>query len=147
MEKSDLIERLKGILASTFSLSLKAQNYHWNVTGINFSQHHDFFGEYYTTVNEHADVIAEQIRQLGSFAPGSLKRFSELTIISDEINVPSPKFMFVRLSSDNMLFLNELREVRDMADELGHRGLVVTLEDHIQYHEKMQWMIDAHADE
>lgn len=146
MDKSELVEKLKVVLGTAFSLYLKAHNYHWNVTGPNFSQYHEFFSEYYTAVHASVDLYAEHIRMLGAFAPGSLKRFTELSRISDEVAVPSPKFMFVRLASDNLLFLNELRDLADMAEELGERGLVATLETQIQYHEKMQWMLTAHAD-
>lgn len=143
MNKSELIEKLKSILATTFSLYLKAHNYHWNVTGPNFSEYHAFFGDYYTAVHGSVDVYAEHIRMLDSYAPGSLKRFSELTMISDEVAVPSPKFMFVRLAADNLLLLNELRSACDIAEEMKEHGVVATLETQIQYHEKMQWMLTS----
>lgn len=146
MDKSELIEKLKGVVATTFSLYLKAHNYHWNVTGPNFGEYHGFFADYYTAVHGSVDVYAEHIRMLGSFTPGSLKRFSELTMISDEVAVPSPKFMFVRLAADNLLLLNELRLVCEMAEEMKEHGLVATLETQIQYHEKMQWQLTAYAE-
>jgi len=141
----ELIERMKVILATSFSLALKAQNYHWNVTGIGFAQHHEFFGDYYTQIQESSDQYAEQIRVLGSFAPGSLKRFSELTLISDEISIPSTKFMFVRLAADNKLFLMHLNEARNVADGVGAVGLVSLLESKIEYHDKIQWMLESHT--
>jgi starvation-inducible DNA-binding protein len=146
MDKEILVERLKAVLATAFSLYLKAHNYHWNVTGPNFGEYHEFFSDYYTAVHASTDLYAEHIRILGAYSPGSLKRFTELTMISDEIAVPSPKFMFVRLAADNLLFLNELRTLANMADEMNERGLVATLETQIQYHEKMQWMMTAYAE-
>jgi starvation-inducible DNA-binding protein len=146
MDKKVLVERLKVVLATAFSLYLKAHNYHWNVTGPNFGEYHNFFSDYYTAVHASTDLYAEHIRILGAYSPGSLKRFSELTLISDEIAVPSPKFMFVRLAADNLLFLNELRSLANAADEMNERGLVATLETQIQYHEKMQWMMTAYAE-
>jgi starvation-inducible DNA-binding protein len=143
MDKTELVEKLKVILASSFSLYLKAHNYHWNVTGPNFSEYHDFFSEYYTAVHDSVDVYAELIRMMNAFAPGSLKRFSELTTISDEIAIPSAKFMFVRLASDNGLLLDELRAAHRMADALGEIGVSATLETQIQFHEKMQWQLTA----
>ena len=143
MEKEDLVEKMKVVLASAFSLYLKAHNYHWNVTGPNFKQYHDFFSTFYEDVHDSVDLYAEHIRALKSFSPGSLKRFSELTVISDEIAVPSPKFMFIRLSQDNERFLDELREARNMADSLNEYGVVNFLEDRIDFHEKMQWMLDS----
>jgi starvation-inducible DNA-binding protein len=147
MDKTELVERLKTVLGTAFSLYLKAHNYHWNVTGPHFGEYHEFFSDYYTAVHESIDLYAEHIRMLDGFAPGSLKRFSELTLISDEIAVPSPKFMFIRLGADNELFLNELKEVRMLADELGEYGLVATLETQIQYHDKMKWMLKAYSGE
>ena len=144
--KTELVEKLKVILASAFSLYLKAHNYHWNVTGPDFGEYHDFFSDYYTTVHASVDVYAESIRMLGSFTPGSLKRFSELTTISDEVAVPTAKFMFVRLASDNMLLLEELRSAHRMADSMGEIGVSATLETQIQFHEKMQWQLTAYSE-
>jgi starvation-inducible DNA-binding protein len=146
MDKEVLVERLKVVLATAFSLYLKAHNYHWNVTGPNFGEYHNFFSDYYTAVHASTDLYAEHIRILGAYTPGSLKRFIELTMISDEVAIPSPKFMFVRLASDNLLFLNELRSLANLADTMGERGLVATLETQIQYHEKIQWMMTAYAE-
>ena len=146
MDKTELIEKLKIITASAFSLYLKAHNYHWNVTGPNFNDYHAFFSAYYLAVHESIDLYAEHIRMLGAFAPGSLKRFSELTLISDEVATPSPKFMFVRLASDNALLLNELRSAHQLADSLGEIGVSATIETQIQFHEKMQWQLTAIAE-
>lgn len=146
MDKAELIERLKGVVATAFSLYLKAHNYHWNVTGPNFGEYHGFFADYYEAVHGSVDVYAEHIRMLGAFTPGSLKRFSELTMISDEVAVPSPKFMFVRLAADNLLLLNELRLVCEMAEVMKEHGVIATLETQIQFHEKMQWQLTAYAE-
>lgn len=146
MDKTQLIEKLKVITASAFSLYLKAHNYHWNVTGPNFNDYHAFFSTYYLAVHASVDGYAEHIRMLGAFAPGSLKRFSELSLISDEITTPSPKFMFVRLASDNALLLNELRSAWKLAESLGEIGIAATMETQIQFHEKMQWQLNAIAE-
>lgn len=138
-----LVEKLKVVLATAYSLSLKSQNYHWNVVGENFGEYHDFFGMYYKKVGKYVDMYAEHIRQLNSYAPGSLSRFSELTKISDETGIPSARFMFVRLDSDNSLFLELLKELRNLAEEAEDFGLVNTVEDAIRFHSKMKWMIKA----
>jgi starvation-inducible DNA-binding protein len=145
MDNMALAEFLKTLLASTVSLSIKAQNYHWNVSGINFGDHHKFFQKYYTSLNGYTDMYGEHIRQLGAYAPGSLTRFSELTKISDEVGIPSAKFMFVRLSGDNALIETLIQEVHVAATLNGSIALVTTLEDAIRFHSKMQWTIDSYA--
>jgi starvation-inducible DNA-binding protein len=143
MDKQQLIEQMKTVLASVFSFYLKAQNYHWNVTGPNFEQYHSFLGTVYSDAWESVDAYAEHIRALDAFAPGSLKRFSELSRISDEIAVPSAKFMFIRLAADNEVLLDELRSAANMAEEMKERGVLNFLEGQIDAHEKLQWKLKS----
>lgn len=143
MDKEVLAEKLKVILASAVSLGIKAQNYHWNVTGDRFSEYHNFFGDYYTQISTFVDMYAEHIRQLDTFAPGSLSRFSELTKIEDETSIPACGVMMYRLSVDNKIFLILLIQIRQAAEEVGEFGLVATIEDAIRYHSKMQWMLES----
>ena len=75
----ELIEQMKVTLASTFSFYLKAHNFHWNVEGANFPQFHSFFEGIYTDAWGAVDVIAEHLRTLDAYAPGSLSRFGELS--------------------------------------------------------------------
>lgn len=143
MDKTQLADKLKQLLASTFSLYLKAHNYHWNVTGTNFAQYHGFFGDFYDEVFGSIDTTAEEIRKLGSFTPGALNRFSELTVIEDETSVPSPDLMFVRLARDNDALIRVLYEARQIADEVGAFGTVNYLEERISVHEKHAWMLKS----
>ena len=143
MDKQQLIEQMKTALATVFSFYLKAHNYHWNVTGPNFEQYHTFLGTVYTDAWNSVDLYAEHIRAMGVYTPGSLKRFSELSRISDEIAVPSAKFMFIRLAADNEVLLDELRTAANMAEELKERGLLNFLEGQIDAHEKLHWMLKS----
>jgi len=143
MEKKDLAEMMKTVLSTAFSLYLKTHNYHWNVTGPNFIQYHEYFGDLYEEIHDSVDLYAEHIRTLGFFTPGSLKRFSEMSMVEDEMAIPTPDVMFVRLSGDNMKLLELLRNARDVADELNEYGVVNFLEGQIDSHEKIQWMLSS----
>jgi starvation-inducible DNA-binding protein len=138
-----LAEALKVLLGTVYGLSIKAQNYHWNVTGPNFAQYHEFFGEFYEEVGGSIDPIAEMIRVVGSFAPGSLTRFQELSRIEDELMIPEPPLMFARLARDNDIVITALYQVRSLADQLGQFGVVNFLEDRITAHEKHRWMLKS----
>lgn len=139
----ELINEMKKLLATSFSFYLKAHNYHWNVTGPNFGQYHDFFGELYEEVHGSIDTTAEEIRKLGSFAPGSLSRYSELTEVDDELNIPEPSIMFSRLASDNDIVLDVLYRCRELADEEDAAGTLDYIEAQIGTHEKHAWMLKA----
>lgn len=138
-----IAEALKVLLGTVYGLSIKAQNYHWNVTGPNFAQYHEFFGDFYEEVGGSIDDIAEMIRVVGSFAPGSLSRFQELSRIEDELMIPEPPLMFARLARDNDVVIMTLYEVRTIADQLGQAGVVNFIEDRITAHEKHRWMLKA----
>ena len=75
-----LSDSLKILLASTQSFAIKTQNFHWNVEGSNFPQYHMFLDTLYQDVNETIDPIAEYVRVLGSYTPGSLQRYAELCV-------------------------------------------------------------------
>lgn len=137
----ELIQQMKVVLASTFAAYLKAHNFHWNVEGADFPQYHDFFGDLYEELWGAVDGIAEQIRTLDSYAPGSLGRFAQLSVVDDQINIPSAKAMAAELSSDNVKLLAELSKAYRMAESNGKLGLSNFLQDRLTAHEKHGWML------
>jgi starvation-inducible DNA-binding protein len=141
MEK--LIEQLKVLQATAFSLYLKTHNFHWNVTGPNFSEYHDFFGGFYEAVWASVDSYAEHNRTLDTFVPGSLARFADLTKIADETNVPSASGMLSKLYADNEIMIKELYVAHDIAVAAKKYGIVNFLEDRIDFHEKMHWQLKS----
>jgi starvation-inducible DNA-binding protein len=83
-----LKDELKTLLGTEFTFYLKAQGFHWNVEGPDFPQYHAFLGELYQEVYDSIDKIAELIRQLDSYAPGSLARMQELSAIPEQSQIP-----------------------------------------------------------
>lgn len=139
----EIINQLKVVQATTFSFYLKAHNYHWNVTGPNFAQYHEYLGDLYAEVFASVDEWAENIRKHQAYAPGSLNRFLELSRISDELNIPEPEMMFKRLADDNQILLAEMYRLANMAEKANARGLVNFIEGRIDVHEKHQWMLTS----
>lgn len=136
-----LQELMKKVLADSFAFYLKAHNYHWNVEGPNFPQYHDFFGNLYQEVHAAIDPIAEEIRALDTYAPGSFTRFLELTDIEDETLIPTGTEMARRLLSDNEKVLQTLNVAFKLADELDKQGLVDFIAGRIDVHNKHAWML------
>ena len=95
-----LSDNLKVLLASTQSFAIKTQNFHWNIEGSDFPQYHEFFNTLYEDVNATIDPIAEYVRILGSYTPGSLTRYAELSIIQDQIKIPRAQLMFAESLQD-----------------------------------------------
>lgn len=137
----ELIEQMKVTLASTFAFYLKAHNFHWNVEGSNFPQYHSFLDGVYNEVWGAVDSIAEHLRTLDSYAPGSLSRFVELSLIKDEINIPSAIAMMTKLTVDNGTMIEQLNKTQALAEQNRKMGLANFLQDRIDAHEKHGWML------
>ena len=136
-----LQEIMKKVLADTFALYLKAHNYHWNVEGSNFPQYHEFFGNLYEELHGAVDPIAEHIRTLDAYAPGSFTRFMELTEIEDETTVPAGVEMARRLMTDNERVIATLNIAFKLADQLDKQGLADFIAGRIDTHSKHAWML------
>ena len=136
-----LADNLKTLLASVYGFSIKAQYFHWNVEGDNFPQYHEFFGELYEEVYSAVDKIAEYVRTLDVYSPGSFTRFQELSIIQDQLKVPRAELMFEELYSDNEQLIGLLNECFASATEENKQGIANFIAERLDAHEKHQWMI------
>ena len=110
-----LADRLHELLADTYVLFAKTQNYHWNVEGCNFKSLHEMFEEQYSDLYSAIDVLAEIIRTLGVNTNGTLSEYLRLSKIEEpELGVSSCK-MVEDLLRDNMLIQETLNAVLDEA--------------------------------
>jgi starvation-inducible DNA-binding protein len=140
---NELSEALKKALADTFAFYLKAHNFHWNVEGPNFNDYHAFFGVLYNDAWGAVDLIAEHIRTLDSYVPGSFSRYADLARVKDEVNIPSAASMMTKLEADNRIVIESLTTAMKAAESLGKVGISNFLQDRIDAHEKHGWMLRA----
>lgn len=139
MEK--LIEQLKVILGTNFGLYLKSHNYHWNVEGNDFPQYHLFLNTFYNEVFLQNDLIAEHIRYLDAYAPGSFSRFMELSAVEDSTTVPDPLTMMITLKDDNDKYIMQLRAGIILAEQAGEPAVSNFLQELLGAHQKKAWML------
>jgi len=140
-----LIHSLKIALGTAFTLYLKTHAGHWNVEGISFVSLHNLFGEMYAEIWQSVDAIAEQIRQLDAYAPGSLERLIELSRIKGNNEVLTATEMLVMLVKDNEVMISTFTETLHMAEAEDRQGLVNFLAGRIEVHSKYRWMLRATA--
>ena len=136
-----LIQQLKVILGTNFALYLKSHNYHWNIEGANFPQYHDFLNGFYNEVFAQTDLIAEHIRYLDSYTPGSMERFLELADIEEATNVPDAMSMLRTLKSDNDRYIIHLRAGIVAAENANEPAVSNFLQDLLGAHQKKAWML------
>ena len=137
----DLIQEMKVSLASTFAFYLKAHGFHWNVEGANFPQYHGFLGNLWEETFGAVDPLAEHLRTLEAYAPASLSRYMELSIVKDELNIPSAMSMMVKLKDDNAAIIDLLTTTQALAEKYKKMGIANFLQDRMAAHEKHGWQL------
>jgi starvation-inducible DNA-binding protein len=144
ISEKDRIEIAKGLsrlLADSYTLYLKTHNFHWNVTGPMFQTLHTMFELHYTELATAVDLIAERIRALGIFAPGSYKQFNDLTTIEEETTVPPATDMIRKLVQGHETVAKTARSIFEVAENGKDEATLDLLTQRIQLHEKTAWML------
>jgi starvation-inducible DNA-binding protein len=132
---------LSRLLADTYTLYLKTHNYHWNVTGPMFQTLHLMFEQQYNELSLAVDLIAERIRALGFYAPGSYRTYGSLTSIAEEDGVPSAREMIRKLLEGHEAVARTARSVFKPAEFANDQASADLLTQRIQIHEKAAWML------
>ncbi|MBX7059808.1 MAG: DNA starvation/stationary phase protection protein [Leptospirales bacterium] len=132
---------LRKVLADTYTLYLKTHNYHWNVTGPMFDSLHRLFMEQYTELWNAVDLVAERIRSLGEFAPGTYEQFAKLTKIKEESQPPKAAEMLQNLVGGHETLIETLREAFPAAEQANDQATMDLLTQRLQIHEKTAWML------
>lgn len=140
-ERERIAEGLARLLADTYTLYLKTHNYHWNVTGPLFNTLHAMFETQYMELATAVDEIAERIRALGHFAPGSYKAFAKLASVQEEEGVPTAEEMIRQLVIGQEAVARTAREAFPIADAARDEPTADLLTQRMQVHEKNAWML------
>ena len=142
------VEILNTLLADEFVLYAKTRNYHWNVTGPDFSELHKFFEAQYGELETIMDDVAERARSLGGNATATLKEYTKLTRL-DEFpdDYPGAKKMIGNLASDHEAIVRALRtDLETCAHKWGDMGTSDFLTGLMEQHEKMAWMLRSYLE-
>lgn len=143
--RKSIAQSLIRLQADEEVLYIKTRNFHWNVMGMSFQPLHLLFETQYTELTTFIDTIAERVRTLGHFAPGSMEEYLRLTRLKESGNLDGKAEKMVKaLVEDHEAIIRTLR--RDLEDAAQHgdastSGFLTNL---LEAHEKMAWMLRAH---
>ena len=136
-----LTDDLKTLYGSSYVYFAKSFGFHHNVEGPNFPQYHKFLGKIYADVYESLDKIAEHIRTLDVYAPGSLMRMLELSVIEEQIKIPRAELMLQELLNDNERMIEVLNKCFSSAEAENKQGIADFIAGRLDSHEKFGWML------
>ncbi|KTC66196.1 DNA-binding protein [Legionella adelaidensis] len=138
---NEYINKLSIILADTYALYLKTQNYHWHVKGPQFKSLHELFEMQYQELAEAVDQMAERILIKGHNAPATFKDFERLKTVKDGDSNAKANDMVTQLAKDHDTLVKDLNAAMVMAQQANDEGTVNLLANRIESHEKARWML------
>jgi starvation-inducible DNA-binding protein len=134
------------LLADSYTLYLKTHNFHWNVTGRMFTTLHTLFETQYTELALAVDEIAERIRAVGEYAPGSYTQFAQLAKVKESTTVPKAEEMIEILTADQLVVADAARALTEAAEAAGDQASGDLGVRRIEVHEKNAWMLRSHLE-
>jgi starvation-inducible DNA-binding protein len=132
---------LSKLLADTYTLYLQTHGFHWNVQGPMFNTLHLMFMDQYSELWTALDAIAERIRALDHFAPGSYSQLIKLTSIKDVPDKPNAIQMIGVLVAGHETIAKNIRGMFKTIDESADQSSADLLTQRLQIHEKTAWML------
>lgn len=142
--RTDVCVALNQALAETAVVTMLAQNFHWNVTGMNFVQLHQLFQEIYEDHFQGQDDLAERIKALDGHADGNFGRMLERSTIKEARGETTAEEMLTALFHAQQILASTLKASGDLAARCSDpltEDLCITRG---QVHEKFAWILRAH---
>ncbi len=137
---------LTAMLADSYTLYLKTQNFHWNVSGPMFTTLHTLFEVQYTDLALAVDEIAERVRALNEPVPGSFTEFAKIATVRESVGPVSAKAMIQILVKDQALLARSAERVIAAAETDGDTGSADLATRRLQQHDKNAWMLRSHLE-
>jgi len=140
-DRAAVAGELSKMLADSYTLYLMTHNFHWNVEGPMFNTLHTMFMTQYTEQWTALDAIAERIRALGHYAPGTYAEYAKLSSIHEPKSVPAAMDMVRLLVQGNESVAKTARAALGLADQANDQPSADLLTQRLDVHEKNAWML------
>lgn len=135
-------DALNALLADSFALYFKTKNFHWHVSGPHFRDYHLLFDEQAAEIFATTDVIAERVRKIGNTTLRSIGDVSRHQTLKDnDKDYVSAKDMLAELRDDNLKMVEELRTLKDLADDAKDNATSAVVDEWTDAAERRAWFL------
>ncbi|MEM9070527.1 MAG: Dps family protein [Myxococcota bacterium] len=142
-ERRQLAGDLANLFADTYSLYLTTQRFHWNVEGPHFHSLHALFEEQYTELALAVDALAESVRSLGFYAPGTFAALQERSSLTQPEERLDAAGMVGFLADAHSRVAAKARALLPASEAKGFEAINDVLMGRLDVHEKYTWMLRA----
>lgn len=136
-----VVDGLRQLLADTYVLYLKTQNFHWNVQGMHFHSLHKMFEGQYEELAEAIDTIAERIRALDAPTPASFTEFLKLTSLKENTKTLTAEAMLAALLYDHESVIAQGENLFNTFQKCGDEVTGDLMLSRLDAHQKTAWML------
>ncbi|MGB6153834.1 MAG: DNA starvation/stationary phase protection protein [Pricia sp.] len=143
--RQEVTDILSKVLADEFLVYTKTLRAHWNLEGSDFHTKHEFFEEHYNDIKTFTDSVAERIRKLGHYAPGTMGEFLKLTHLTEKHTGGNSSHDYIKtLLEDHDSIIQFIRKnIGKVEDDYKDAGTADFLTGLMMEHEEMAWMLRA----
>ncbi|MEE4188150.1 MAG: DNA starvation/stationary phase protection protein [Roseobacter sp.] len=138
-----IADALNQCVAETAVVTMMAQNFHWNVTGMAFGPLHDLFQQIYEDHFVAQDDLAERIKALEAHAEGTLAGMVARSKVAEHDGHADDKAMIAAMRDAQVVVAATLASAGALAaqhDDTLTEDLCIARG---QTHEKYAWMLRA----
>lgn len=137
------IINLNKFLSELEIMSVKLQNYHWNVQGSNFFTIHSKLEEYYDEIREQIDEIAEHILAKGHEPLGTMKDFiSNSEIVEAKNEKIKSEELLKNVTQDYITLYKKALEIKKCAEKESDYETSSLIDDYLKEYSKKLWMLN-----
>lgn len=141
MEKN--IQNLNNFLSNLEIMSVKLQNYHWNVEGKGFFRTHEKLEEYYDEIRNQIDEIAEHILALGFQPLGTMQDFMKNSNIQEANNQKIKSLEIVKnVLKDFEMLKQQALEIKKEAENQNDYATSALMDNYLGNYAKKLWMLN-----
>lgn len=144
VDSNSLVREIFLALADTSVETVKAQSYHWNVSGPQFSALHDLFQQIYEDHFRAQDALAERIKSLGGHVDGRYSTFLNSSTLMECDGRVTYERMIRNLASDQESLSASLQNLARVADENGDLVTNDLAVMRAGTHDKFGWILRSH---
>lgn len=137
------IKNLNEFLSDLEVMTVKLQNYHWNVTGKGFFITHEKLEEYYEEMREEIDEIAELIVMKGYEPLGTMKEFLQNSEIQEAKNEKIKTLEIVKnIIQDFQTLKQKVMKIKQEAENKSDYTTSSMMDDYLSNYSKKLWMLN-----
>lgn len=137
------IDNLNEFLSDLEVMSVKLQNYHWNVSGKGFFITHEKLEEYYDEIREQIDEIAEHILALGYQPLGTMEGFVKNSEIEEAKNEKIKSLPIIKnVIQDLNILQQKAIKIKQEAEKQSDHATSALIDNYLGNYAKKLWMLN-----